>query len=139
MRMATLGWLKSAYSDLIVIEEIIDNDYVTHMTAFHSQQSIEKSLKAILEFNNKIVPKKHDLLLLKDLTHEYLNIVEENILEDLNELYIESRYPNHFGLLPHGKPTKDEAIRFYSFANTLFDRICALLNISMGDIKAVDI
>jgi len=137
MRTVTLGWLESAYSDLIVIEEIIDNEYVTHMVAFHSQQLIEKSLKAILEFNSKTVPKKHDLLLLKDLTNEYLNIAEEDILEDLNELYIESRYPNCFGLLPHGKPTKDEAIRFYSFANTLFDRICVLLNISIDDIKAI--
>jgi len=45
MRTVTLGWLKSAYSDLIVIKEIVDNEYVTHMIAFHSQQSIENHLK----------------------------------------------------------------------------------------------
>ena len=79
MRTVTLGWLKSAYSDLIVIKEIVDNEYVTHMVAFHSQQSIEKSLKAILEFNGKTVPKKHDLLLLKDMTNEYLNISMDDV------------------------------------------------------------
>lgn len=79
MRTVTLGWLKSAYSDLIVIKEIVDNEYVTHMVAFHSRQSIEKSLKAILEFNGKIVPKKYDLLLLKDLTNEYLNISMDDV------------------------------------------------------------
>ena len=45
--------------DLKVIQEIIDNESLTSMTAFHSQQSIEKSLKAILEYNNQDVPKIH--------------------------------------------------------------------------------
>ncbi len=29
-------WLKSAESDLLLIDEIIDRDYLTHMVAFHS-------------------------------------------------------------------------------------------------------
>jgi HEPN domain-containing protein len=45
-----LEWLKAAYSDLVVLNKIVDDDFVTHMTAFHSQQSIEKTLKAILEY-----------------------------------------------------------------------------------------
>ena len=49
-----LDWLRAAYSDIIVIGSIVDNDVVTHMTAFHAQQSVEKSFKAILEFKRHI-------------------------------------------------------------------------------------
>ena len=51
-------WLKASYSDLVLIEEIINNDFLTHMVAFHSQQSLEKTFKSVLEFNNQPVPKK---------------------------------------------------------------------------------
>jgi hypothetical protein len=42
MSSLALEWLKAAYSDIIVMDSIVDNDVVTHMTAFHSQQCIEK-------------------------------------------------------------------------------------------------
>ncbi len=131
-----LDWLKSSYSDIVVIESILDNSIVTHMTAFHAQQSVEKSLKAILEYHNEMVPKKHDVLMLKDLVQKYIIIENESILEDLNSLYLDSRYPGSFGLLPYGKPTLQDANEFYKFAKkTLYD-VCALLSISMEEMQA---
>jgi len=67
-RSLALEWLKASYGDIVVLQKIADDEFVTHMTAFHSQQSVEKSLKAILEFYNKNVPKKHDVLMISDLT-----------------------------------------------------------------------
>jgi len=98
-----LDWLRAAYSDIVVIDSIVDNDVVTHMTAFHAQQSIEKSFKAILEYHGKDVPRKHDMFMLKDIIAEYITIHNEDVLEDLNTLYIDSRYPGDMGLLPDGK------------------------------------
>jgi len=43
MKESTLNWLKFAQSDLETIKEIIHNEDLTHVTAFHSQQCIEKS------------------------------------------------------------------------------------------------
>ena len=129
-----LAWLKASYSDLVVIEEIVHNDYLSHMVAFHSQQSIEKSFKAILELHKNRVPRKHDLLLLKDLVAEYIDVDNEDILEDLNELYIDSRYPNSFGILPQGKPTLENAKEFYAFANDIFDKVCEILNVKKEDV-----
>jgi len=129
-----LEWLKSSYSDLVLIGEIIDNDFLTHMVAFHSQQSLEKTFKAILEFNNQKVPKKHDLLLLKDKTEEFIEIYEEDILEDLNELYIDSRYTGELGLLPSGKPSLEKAKEFYKFAQSIFDKVCDTLNIDKSEL-----
>lgn len=37
MKCATVGWLESAKSDLDTIEEILGNDRLTHVVAFHSQ------------------------------------------------------------------------------------------------------
>ena len=49
MKKITKEWLKVANDDLAVIEKIIDDNRLTNMVAFHSQQVVEKSLKAILE------------------------------------------------------------------------------------------
>ncbi len=49
MKKQAMRWLDSARDDLLLIGEIIDNDDVTHMAAFHSQPSIENSFTAVLE------------------------------------------------------------------------------------------
>ena len=61
MRRRTKAWLDSARDDLEVAEEIINRDDLTHMVAFHCQQAIEKSFKAVLEEHVQIVPRVHDL------------------------------------------------------------------------------
>jgi HEPN domain-containing protein len=60
-------WLKAAYSDIVVLDNIYQNPIVTHMSAFHSQQSVEKCFKATLEYKTGSTPNKHDILLLKSM------------------------------------------------------------------------
>ncbi len=129
-----LEWLKASYSDILVLEKIVNDDLITHMTSFHSQQSVEKSLKALLEYHSLKVPRKHDVLMLKDLVCNFIDIQDEDILEDLNTLYIDSRYPGDIGLLPNGKPTLQDAQEFYAFANEIFSRICKLLKVKKEDL-----
>ena len=47
MKKATEAWFQSAESDLLLIDEILANENLTHLSAFHAQQAIEKSFKAI--------------------------------------------------------------------------------------------
>jgi len=65
-----------------------------------------------------------------------LPLNEENleILLTINELYIDSRYPVDLGLLPDGKPSLDDAKRFYEFAVDIFDQVCKILNIDKAEI-----
>ena len=49
MKKITNDWLLSAESDIQIIEKIIDQKELTHQVAFHAQQAIEKSFKAIIE------------------------------------------------------------------------------------------
>ncbi len=98
--MSTIAkeWLKAACDDLMVITEIQTNPHLTHMVAFHAQQAIEKSFKALLEFHRQHIPKKHDLI---------------SLYFEIESYYIDSRYPGSFGLLPNGKPSQKEAFEFF--------------------------
>ncbi len=85
-------WLKAAKDDLILLEEIKNNPSLTHLSAFHSQQAIEKSLKALLEYNNQEVPKIHKIQTLVDKTNLDFSKYDE-LIQLLDALYIEARYP----------------------------------------------
>ena len=128
-------WIKASLDDLKIISRIIDMEELSHMIAFHSQQSIEKSFKALIESQNKRVPKQHDLLKLQELIKDKLDINNDDLLDTLNELYIDSRYPGELGLLPYGKPTINDANKFYSFAKSIFSKTCKILNIDENKIS----
>jgi len=46
-----------------------------------------------------------------------------DILTDLDDLYINARCSGDFGLLPHGKPSREEAREFMMFAQEAFETI----------------
>ncbi|NEW59949.1 HEPN domain-containing protein [Sulfurovum sp. bin170] len=53
--------------------------------AFHSQQSVEKSFKALLEHNKQEVPKQHSTLKLYGLVSEFIDIfVNEEMYKKIN-------------------------------------------------------
>ncbi len=124
MKHITDGWLKSAKSDLDTIEEILGNDQLTHVVAFHSQQCIEKAFKAIVEEFELTFIKTHDLITLKHtISSVYNENIDDDLLSLLNKLYIDSRYPSDLGLLPNGKPDTDDAKRFYENAREIYDNV----------------
>ena len=49
MKEISQHWLNSANDDLKIITKIIDDSSLTHQVAFHAQQAIEKSFKAVIE------------------------------------------------------------------------------------------
>jgi HEPN domain-containing protein len=129
-------WLKASNYDLEVIREILKNRHLTHMSAFHAQQSLEKSLKAILEFHNQKVPKIHNIKKLLNLTKEYISFdTDIDTIIQIDTLYIESRYPGDMGLLPYGQPTLNDAKEFYKFANDIFDKVCNILDVDKQELK----
>lgn len=124
MRKATLEWLKSAEMDLENIAEIVHLEHLTPIVAFHAQQCAEKCLKAVLEEHSKKVPKDHSTLRLYGLAKELIAVdMDTGVLTDLDDLYIESRYPGDLGLLPTGKPTLGEATEFSEVARKIYDQV----------------
>jgi len=129
MKRQTEYWLKAAQDDLIVIREIIRNDSLTNMVAFHSQQAIEKALKAVLEEKENHVPRMHNIITLKAMIDRYVTLnFNQEIFDQINELYIDSRYPTDLGLLPDGKPSKEIAEEFFNITTNIFDQITEYLS-----------
>ncbi|MDK9693185.1 MAG: HEPN domain-containing protein [Sulfurimonas sp.] len=124
MKFMTGEWFKAAQMDLMTIEEIKDNEHLTTIIAFHAQQCIEKVFKAVIEEKGEKIEKVHDLLKLKDKVSSQLPIeMDEAVLELINQLYIESRYPGDLGLLPAGRPTCEQAKIFYATAQQIYDDV----------------
>lgn len=61
---------------------------------FHCQQSVEKSLKAILAYNNADIPKTHDIRLLNLLCQKFISevIVDSRVAETISDFAVETRY-----------------------------------------------
>jgi HEPN domain-containing protein len=76
MKRASGQWLESAEMDLGSIEQIIEREDLTPVTAFHSQQCVEKCLKAVLEEYAQKVPREHSTLKLYGLVQELIPLVE---------------------------------------------------------------
>jgi HEPN domain-containing protein len=128
MKQLTRDWLNSAEDDLISIKTLLDNPILTNIVAFHSQQAIEKSIKAIVEEFGITLIKTHNLqtLLIKIEDVIYLS-VNELIISELDRLYIDSRYPGDLGLMPNGKPTLVEAEIYYQEALKIKEQVESLL------------
>jgi HEPN domain-containing protein len=86
--------------------------------------NVEKTLKAVLEKYAKRVPKIHDLDKLLSEVKNYIDIEsDKSVINKLNMLYIESRYPGALGFLPDGKPTSENVEEFYAFAKNIYDTV----------------
>ena len=124
MKKQAEAWLKSAKDDLLTINEIIGNNQLTHVVAYHSQQAIEKCLKAIIEAIGEEVPRIHNLITLKGIIDKHVKLdIKIDTLAEINELYVDSRYPTDLGYLPDGKPSIDDAIAFRKSAEDVYRQV----------------
>ena len=120
MKPTTLEWLSLAEDDLLAAKSLISNERLYNIAAFHCQQCIEKCLKAFLEEKEMETVKSHDLIRLLKLTKLSMNGDDIELLEIINEVYIDARYPGDMGLLPHGKPTPNDINVFVLFCEKTY-------------------
>ena len=109
--------MKASEDDLLAAKSLAAQSRLTHISAFHCQQCIEKCFKAIVEERGLKFIKTHDLLRLEEYVDFSLDRENHSMLEVINEGYIDARYPGDFGLFPEGKPTIDEVGRFIELAD----------------------
>lgn len=128
MKLITKEWLRRARDDLDVAKEIIVREHLTNMVAFHSQQAVEKSLKAIVEEFEIGFVKIHNLERLLGMVRKQMSLdVDLDIIKRLDEVYISTRYPGDLGLLPSGKPTIQDAKELFDFSDALYRNVKKLL------------
>jgi len=128
MKQITKAWLDSALDDLDTIEQLLEKEHLTNVVSFHAQQAVEKSLKALIEELEIGFARTHNLSRLYALVKPHYAVIQDmDMLDRLDEVYTESRYPSATGLLPYGKPTREDARHFYDFAKAIYARITTWL------------
>ncbi len=129
MKETTEQWLTAAEDDLRVVARLASDDYLTHMVAFHSQQCIEKCCKAIIEEYELGHIRIHNLGRLFEIVGPKVPLDADVVLiEKMDKLYIDARYPGELGLLPDGKPTRVDAQEFYACAKSIYEQVKRALN-----------
>lgn len=124
MKPTTHEWLTRAAEDLVAAQLLLSRPDLTNLVAFHAQQVVEKALKAVIEELNLGFVRTHSLTRLYELVRPHYPIVSDmDMLDRLDAVYIEARYPGDMGLLPTGKPTPDEAASLLGFADDVFQRL----------------
>ena len=85
---------------------------------------------AIIEDNNSRAPRTHDLRRLLGIIETYgIEIeIEEDILDEINAVYTEARYPSDLGLIPDGIPGMKTVTQFYALAKSIYHQTCQLLS-----------
>lgn len=127
MRNNTAAWLAEARDEL-ESASILFEHHKHRGTCIHSQQCVEKALKALILEKGRRPARSHDVV-------ELLNLATADgwavgLLMDeavfLNSVY-RARYPTEEGLLPHGEPTEADARRALGAAETVMTHLRAAL------------
>lgn len=129
MKVITQKWLNFAQTDIETCEALLNNDNLTNIIAFHSQQSVEKCFKAIIEEAGGNLPHIHDLTRLFNFVEKHINFeIDMLMLNILDSIYTASRYPGEIGVLPNGNPNITEVLEMLEFAKYIYEKSLKLIN-----------
>lgn len=127
MKDAVKEWLKQARDELDMALHLFKGGY-DKGACYHSQQSIEKSIKASLLAKGWTLERIHNVERLISIAEDYG--ISVNISED-DSVFIDSiyrgRYPAEAGLLPLGEPSGADAKKALSIAENTYSRTQTLL------------
>ncbi|MBL4759562.1 MAG: HEPN domain-containing protein [Mariprofundaceae bacterium] len=92
------GWLLKGDSDLLNAKRTVNSEGPYDTACFHAQQAVEKYLKAVLIYDDQLVPKTHDLEELQLLCESLVNNREFSDLElvELSDYAVSVRYDFEF-------------------------------------------
>ncbi len=126
-------WLTKAWHDLSSARVLYDVKHFTDSIAFDLQQAIEKMLKAILAYENRSIPKTHDLVELSSLLQNTLTFSEHELdmLDQATVYYVKDRYACGDVFLPE----RSRIGMLLEFSEGLFDRVCRHLQIEENEVK----
>ena len=111
MRKATGEWIREAEDELGSAQILLEHGRFK-AACYHSQQCVEKGLKALIIEKGDRPGRVHDIVELlsraKRTGWQVALALDDAIF--LNSIY-KGRYPAEEGLLPHGEPSKDDTER----------------------------
>jgi len=119
MKNAVQEWIKQSAEELNMAIYLLKGRYYRGV-CYHSQQAIEKAIKAQLLNKGWDLEKTHSMERLAAIAAEYrikLNISDEETVF-IDSIY-RGRYPIETGLLPLGDPTDEDAEKALDIAKRL--------------------
>jgi HEPN domain-containing protein/predicted nucleotidyltransferase len=128
MKDAVKEWIRQGDDELKTARYLFDGSFYKS-ACFHSQQAIEKALKAVLLSKGWELEKTHSIERLAALLEGYKVKID---ISDEDMVFIDSiyrgRYPAEVGLLPLGEPTKADAQKAVGIAEQMIKKVKAKLN-----------
>lgn len=111
MKEISKEWIRKAENDFkVAFREIMrDDEPVYDAICFHSQQCIEKYLKAVLQENDVYIERTHDLWKIAKNCIPYLNYLQElkEKLISVSAYAVEIRYPGESATEEEAKESFD--------------------------------
>jgi uncharacterized protein len=127
VRDLTKAWIEDAREHLESAELLFENGKC-RPACYHSQQCVEKAMKALIVEKGRKPARTHDILdLLAAAKKEGWELelpIDDAVL--LNSIY-SGRYPSEQGLLPHGDPLEGDVRRAVTAARLFFEHACRIL------------
>ncbi len=112
-------WMIYAESDLVAAKMLTKNKDTLLLSAFHSHQAIEKTLKAYILCEKGYAPDGHNIIYIcktaSRIEKGFVDWIDECVA--LNNYYIQTRYPPDFPL----EINKKTAQKLYKFAVGVYE------------------
>jgi HEPN domain-containing protein len=131
-KTATKEWLTKAWHNLSTARLLYELDHYTDIIAVEIHYGVEKSLKSFLAFENKKIPKSHNLLEIYTYIDDFISFSNEELLllKDISTYHIEESYPAFNRPLPQ----KEEIKEVLEFAEKVFKNVCDTLDIKQEEL-----
>ncbi|MBL0709105.1 MAG: HEPN domain-containing protein [Sulfurimonas sp.] len=125
-------WLTKAWHNASGAKIFYDVSHYTDVTAVELHYAVEKILKSFLAYENKKIPKTHDLVDIYELVKNHIDLEGEKVfLDQITEYHIEESYP----AFDRRMPAADEIKEVLDFTLGLFERVCGILEINIEEVK----
>ena len=131
-KQIAIEWLKKVYHDLGSAKILYEANHYTDTIGVDLHYAIEKSLKTFLAYDNKKIPKTHNLHELRELVKDYIDfdIDEIKLINIATDYHIIESYP----VMSKTLPSRIEIKEILDFADSLFQKVCTILMINIKEI-----
>jgi len=131
-KTTTKEWLKKAWHNLSGAKIFYNVNHYTDTIAVELHYTVEKILKSLLAYQNKKIPKTHDLTKIHSFITDIIEFNEKELelLDIISEYHIEESYPAFNRPLP----PRSEIKEVLKFTEKLFEDVCKILDIDKQEL-----
>jgi HEPN domain-containing protein len=129
-----IEWLTKAHHDLLGAKLLVEAEHYTDTISYVLHQSLEKTLKAILAYENKPIVKTHNLVELYELMSDSINLEDDKVflLSIATTYQTKQRYP----VVHKQLPSKAEIREVLCFSEAFFQQV--LQHLEMREHEVTD-